>query len=499
MLDSALQGLLCILAPRFLCVMIAGIIIGLIFGVIPAISGLTLLVLALPIIYGMDPMYSLPLILACTSISVIGGAITAILINIPGDTPNAATLFDGFPMTQKGQAGRALGAALTGGGLGGLLSALLAFVSIPLVAPIVLAFHMSELFFTVILGLVFIGVLSEENKIKGLISGCLGLLLAFVGVQATTGISRYDFGINYLIGGISLVPVTMGLFAGSELIELAVSGKPITQITSETSFRQMFIGFKDVFRNRWLWLRCVIIGFIVGVIPGVGQTVAVFIAYGQAKQTSKYPEKFGTGVVEGVLAPETANNAELGGALLTTLAFGIPGNGPMALLLAAFVLTGVRPGPEMLTQHLTLSFTIIWALAIAYIIAAIIAFFTAPFLMKVTRLHPHYLQAVILPVIFVASFTVDKTIDSIILTLVFTGLGLLMKKVGYSRPTFLIGFVLGLLFEQYFWFAFKLGGPLFFLTPISLCQIALIIVLLSYSGVRTLFRILVTRVTTHAT
>ena len=479
--------------------MIAGIIISLIFGVIPAISGLTLLVLALPIIYGMDPMFSLPLILACTSISVLGGSITAILINIPGDTPNAATLFDGFPMTQKGEAGRALGAALTAGGLGGLLSALLAFVSIPLVAPIVLAFHMPELFFTVILALVFIGVLSEENKIKGLISGCLGLLLAFVGVQAGTGISRYDFGIDYLIGGISLVPVTMGLFAGPELFEMAVSGKPITQADSQASFRQMFIGFKDVFQNLWLWFRCVIIGYVVGVIPGIGQSVAVFIAYGQAKQTSKHPEKFGTGVVEGVIAPEAANNAETGGALLTTLTFGIPGNGPQALLLAAFVLTGIRPGPEMLTKHLTLSFTIIWALAIACVIAAIIAFFTAPYLMKVTKIHPHYLQAVIVPVMFVAAFTVNDTMNSIILVLVFTGLGLLMKNLGYSRPSFLIGFVLGLLCEQYFWLAFKLGGPLFFATPISLCLIAVIIMLLSYSSVKSIFLKLFARKTTNAT
>jgi putative tricarboxylic transport membrane protein len=499
MLDSAIQGLLYVLSPSFLFVMIAGIIISLIFGVIPAISGLTLLVLALPIIYGMDPMFTLPLILACTSISVIGGSITAILINIPGDTPNAATLFDGFPMTQKGEAGRALGAALTSGGLGGLLSALLAFVSIPLVAPIVLAFHMPELFFTVILGLVFIGVLSEEEKIKGLISGCLGLLLAFVGIQAGTGMSRYDLGMDYLVGGISLVPVTMGLFAGSELIELAVSGKPITQTSSEASLRQMFIGFKDVFRNLWLWFRCVIIGYIVGVIPGIGQSVAVFIAYGQAKQTSKHPEKFGTGVVEGVIAPEAANNAVTGGALLTTLTFGIPGSGPMALLLAAFVLTGIRPGPEMLTKNLTLSFTIIWALAIACLIATIIAFFTAPFLMKVTKIHPHYLQAVIVPVMFVAAFTVDSTMASIILTLIFTGVGALMKYLGYSRPTFLIGFVLGLLFEQYFWFAFKLGGPWFFLTPISLFLIAVTVVLLSYSSVKTLFRKLLIKETTNAT
>jgi len=309
--------------------------------------------------------------------------------------------------------------------------------------------------------------------------------MGFVGFHAITGLSRFGFGTAYLYEGLPIIPLVLGLFAGAEVVDLAVSGQPIARTkAAATPGGQMLRGAGDVFRNGWLWFRSCIIGYIIGVVPGIGATGAMFIAYGQAKQTTRHPEEFGRGAVEGVIAPESANNAAFGGEMLTTLSFGIPGGPPMALLLTGFLVVGIQPGPQLLTNYPELSFTLLWTVAIANCLAAMICVPAIPYLVRVARIHPDYLFVAVATLIFIGAFAVRLEILDLVVLLLFTGLGILMNRFGFSRPAFLLGFVLAVVFEKYFWLALKLQGPLFFLRPISLGLIALTIGILGFGDIR---------------
>ncbi|MDP2644654.1 MAG: tripartite tricarboxylate transporter permease [Desulfobacterales bacterium] len=485
MFEAFIQGFFNVFHPMTFLLVIVGMIIGIIVGVLPAIGGVAGCALLLPFIYGMNPFHALPILVSLGAVSVTGGSITSILLNIPGDTPNAATLIDGYPMTRRGEAGRAIGAALTASGAGGFMGVALALVFVPVIVPVVLALHMAEMFFVVLVGISFVAILSKGGQIKGLISGGLGLLLSLVGFQTATGTARFTFDSAFLFEGLGIIPVVMGLFAGAEILELAVSEEAISQVeVAATPWRQMLQGAGDVYRHKWLWFRSSVIGYIVGVIPGIGSVGAMFMAYGQAKQTSKNQDLFGTGCVEGVIAPESANNASHGGSLLTTLAFGIPGSTQMAILLSAYLLVGIKPGPGLIIEHAELSFTMLWTSAIASLLAAGLCFLIAPYLIKVTYIHPNYLSATIAPLIFVSVFATGQTVLNIAVVVLFTLIGVVMSKLGFSRPAFILAFVLGEMLEDYFWLAVKLQGPFFFLRPISLIFIVFIIGILSFSPIK---------------
>lgn len=486
MFDAFIQGFLNVFHPEPLVLVFLAVVIAVIIGVLPGLGAMFGMSLLLPFTYGMDPFLALQCMVSVGAVAMTGGSITAVLLNIPGTAANLATCIDGYPMTQKGEAGRAIGASLMASGTGGFLGVALSFITIPVVIPAVLAMRMAETFFLVVMGISFIAALeSEGGQIKGLISGALGLLMGFVGFQALTGLSRFGFGTTYLYEGLPVIPMVLGLFAGAELIDLAVSGETIAKTeAAATPWRQMLQGAGDVFRNAWLWFRSCVVGYIIGVVPGIGATGAMFIAYGQGKQTSKHPEKFGKGCIEGVIAPESANNACFGGDLLTTLSFGIPGGPPQALLLAGFLVVGIQPGPQLLTNYPELSFTLFWTVAFANIMAALICIPAIPYLVRVARIRPDYLLVSVATLIFIGAFTARLEILDLVVLLVFTALGVLMKRFGFSRPAFLLGFVLAVEFEKYFWLALKLQGPLFFLRPISLVLIALTIGILSFDKIR---------------
>ncbi len=473
---------------QFLLSMMAGVVVGLVFGIIPGIGGLVAVALILPFVFLMTPEQALPLIVAIGTVGFTGGSITAILLNIPGMEPNAATLIDGFPMTQKGQAGRALGAALGSSGAGGIVSVFFALAMVPLVLPIVFAIRSADMVFMILMGISFIAVLSRGSPLKGLISGALGLLISFVGFQIVTGLSRFTFGSAYLYDGFALVPVCLGLFALPEMIALAMRGGTIAQAGVEIKgMQEVLEGVKDVFRHWGLWLRSSIIGYIVGVIPGIGSAVATFVAYGQAKQTSKHPERFGTGIVEGVIAPESANNAKEAGSILTTLALGIPGSSAMVLLLGALLMLGITPGPAMMKEHLDLSFSLLLLIIVANLIGSGICLLAAPRLAKIAIIPGNVLAPLVLVITFVGAFAYRGYFNDVIVTLIFGVVGLAMRKFGYNRPALFLGYILGLLFERYFFIALGVGGPLFFMRPISLILIVITIALLSFSPVRSMF------------
>ena len=485
--EAFIEALQYFARPEFLLMVFAGVVIGLVFGIIPGLSSIVAGSLLLPLIFGMRPEQALPLLMAVFSVTFTGGSITAILLNVPGTPTNVATLLDGYPMTQKGEGSRALGAALMSSGTGGILTVFFALAMIPLVLPLVRAIGSAELVFLILMGITFIAVLGRGSMLKGLMAGGAGLILSFIGLHRITGALRFTLGTTHLVSGLAVIPVALGLYALPEMIALATRGGTIVQREAPVVTGQAVIdGAKDVFRHWGLWLRSCIIGYVIGVIPGVGAPTATFVTYGQAKQISKHSEKFGTGIVEGVIAPESANNAKESGALLTTLALGIPGSAEMALLLAALLLLGERPGPEMLTIHLSLSLSLILVIAMANVLGTAICFMFASRLAKVATIPAKLLVPTVLVLVFIGAFAYEEQLADIGVLLTFGLLGLAMRRYDFSRPALFLGYILGDLFEKYLFIAYAVDGPLFFLTPISMSIIFVIIALSVFGPLKNL-------------
>jgi putative tricarboxylic transport membrane protein len=466
--------------PISLLVMMAAIIVGLIIGIIPGIGGGTMVVLLLPFVFRMPTEVTLILLVALHAVVYTSGGVTSILLNMPGEGSSTVTLLDGFPMTQKGEGSRAIGAAVTSSMAGGILPVFLALAMVPIMLPLVMALGQPEMAVLVLLGISFIAALTGGSVIKGLISGAAGLLLSLVGYHFATGVHRFSFGTAFLYDGIGLIPLLLGLFAVAEIFHLIMKGeKAITQ-TDTVKLSGVAEGMKDVWRHRWLWLRSTVIGYVIGIIPGIGASVSTWICYGQAKQTSKHPEKFGTGVVEGVIAPEAADNAKESGALLTTMALGIPGSAVMALLLAAFLMVGITPGPSMMIDHLPLALTLLLGIALANVIGGIICLFAAPQLVRVASVHFDFLFPVILVAVLIGAYVATLSPLNFIVVLVSGLLGLVMRRHGYSRPALILGFILGGLLENYALLSIKIYGPIFLFRPIPLTLLVVMFLILFY-------------------
>ncbi|MGH7828932.1 MAG: tripartite tricarboxylate transporter permease, partial [Candidatus Binatia bacterium] len=348
--------------------MLVGIFIGFWVGILPGLGGAATLALMLPFIYQMEPVVAFAFLLGSNAVTATTGDITSILFGVPGEGTTAATVVDGHPMAKKGEAGRALGAALMSSLIGAVFGAFALALAIPIVRPLVLSIASPEFFMLAILGITFVASLSGGNLAKGLTAGGFGLVLAMVGLDPIDSVPRYTF--EPILGEelslffwdpISLVAVTVGLFAIPEIIDLSVQGSSIAreQIGKIGGVMQ---GIKDTFHHWWLVIRCSALGAYIGVLPGLGGATAQWVAYAHAVQSSPDKERFGKGAVEGVLGPGAANNSKEGGSLVPTIAFGVPGSVSMAILLGAFIIQGITPGPDMLdpAKHLTLTFSFVW-------------------------------------------------------------------------------------------------------------------------------------------
>jgi TctA family transporter len=289
-------------------------------------------------------------------------------MGIPGSSGSQATILDGFPLAQKGEGARALSAAFAASLFGGLFGAAVLTVILPVARPIVLAFASPELFMLALLGLSMVGILSGRQVLKGLTAAGFGLMLGTLGAAPAVAIYRYTFDIDYLIDGIPLVVVGLGLFAFPEIIDFLIKGTSISEVPGLG--KGWLQGVRDAIRHKWIVLRCSAIGVLVGFLPGLGGTVVDWISYGHIMQTSRDRDGFGKGDIRGVIAPESSNNAKEGGGLIPTLLFGIPGSGSMAIFLGGIFLLGIQPGPTMMKENLDLIYTAIWSLAIANIFGA---------------------------------------------------------------------------------------------------------------------------------
>ncbi|HBW34160.1 MAG TPA: tricarboxylic transporter [Desulfosporosinus sp.] len=475
LLEAALQGLTSVFQITTLIYMLIGVCFGVFIGFIPGLGGNFVLSILIPFVIKMAPEQALAFLLGAHAVVATGGSISAILFNTPGSGPNAATIFDGFPLTQQGKAGQAIGLALTSSALGGIFGALVLVATLPVLRQVVLAFGPPEFFMLAMLGIAFIAVLGGSSLGKALLVGGMGLLLSFVGLDPSTGIVRFGLGTLYLWDGVHLVPVVIGLFAIAEMFELGVKKGALVQGEVKQVKGDVLEGVKLAFKNWFLVLRCSVIGSLVGIIPGLGGDVACFMAYGHAAQTSKHKELFGKGAIEGVIAPESANNAKEGGSLVPTLGFGIPGSSAMAILLGVFMIIGIQPGPQMLTQELDIVFLMVWTIVIANIIGAVIGLFAANTLAKLTFLRGSILVPIIFVLAILGAYTTNSTFGDVILVAVFGLLGYGMKVFGYPRAVLIIGLVLGSIAEKNLHLSLKLYHESFILRPITLLLLLAII------------------------
>ncbi|OGA56496.1 MAG: hypothetical protein A3F74_14545 [Betaproteobacteria bacterium RIFCSPLOWO2_12_FULL_62_58] len=485
MLEAIASGLAALLTPQAILFMIIGVIYGLIIGILPGLGGIVAMALLLPFTYGFEPAATLALLLGAHIATVWGDSVTSILFSVPGSAKGLALCFDGYPMTKQGQATRALSASATGALLGGVIGAVFLALSIPLIRPLILALGPPEYLMMALWGLTVIATFSEGSLMKGLVASALGVLVAFVGMDVVTATPRFTFGNEFLMDGISFPVAMIGMFAVSEMMKLAIKGVPIVDRALVPEVSTVWQGITDAFRHWWLVVRSSLLGLWIGVLPGVGASVAGLAAYAQAVQTSKTPERFGKGAVEGVIAPDATMGANEGGGLMPTLAFGIPGGESMALLLVAFIGLGVVPGPEMLTKNLSLVFSMVWIIVIANVLVTLIGLGISPWLARLPTLHANLMVPMVLSVCFVGAFATRGHIEDVVVASAFGLLGFLMDKYHYSRANFVIGMVLATMIERNLHISLALYGEFFiFIRPITLAMFIFIIVTTALPFVR---------------
>lgn len=467
MFEALAGGIALFLDPTVLLLVALAVPVGLVMGVLPGLSGLSALALLLPFVYGLQPMPGLAFLLAAHAVVCTGGSLTAIVLGIPGAPANAATVIEGEPLREQDRHGEAIGAALAASGLGGIVGVVALIALLPLMVPLVKLFGAPETFTLALLGVVCIAIIGREDPLRGLIAAALGMFLATIGYQRITGEPRFWLEADYLLDGVRLVPLVLGLFAVPEVIGLIAEAR--RRPGAVGARRGVGQGLAAVPRHLAVSLRSSLIGVLVGIIPGVGGETAPFLAYASAKKRAADApggaERFGRGAIAGIIAPESSNNAKEGGALLTTLALGLPGSSGMAVLLGGFLLLGLEPGPDFLDQHMDIAIGLAITLALANLLAVILMIACAPLMLRVLSVPPFYLAPAILALVVVGTFAVASEPNDILAVFCFGVLGWFMRCYGYSRPALLLGFILAPLIETYLHISLRSHGVGFVLQP----------------------------------
>ena len=440
MLDAALLALGQVFTGAHLGFLVIGVFVGLAVGIMPGLGGIAGMSILLPFLYGMDPTSALGMLIGMVAVIPTGDTFTSVMMGIPGSSASQATVLDGFPLAKRGEAARALSAAFASSLLGGVIGALVLSVAIVMARPLVLSFSSAELFMLTLFGLSMVAVLSGRSLAKGIAAAGLGLIVGVIGTAPATGEPRLTLGIDYLYDGIPLVVVAMGLFAIPEIIDLLKRGNAISETTGLGGGWGR--GLRDVLRHPWLVTRCAGLGCVIGALPGLGGAVVDWIAYSHAVQTSRDKSQYGKGDIRGVIAPESANNACQGGALVPTLLFGVPGSGSMAVFLGGMVLLGIQPGITLVQTRLDLTYTIIWSLALANIVGAGLCVLLARYVARLTQIRFVYLAPFMIMITMFAAFQATRSIADLVALVVMGAVGLYMRRFGWPRPALLIGFVL---------------------------------------------------------
>ncbi|MCY0097000.1 tripartite tricarboxylate transporter permease [Hoeflea ulvae] len=454
--------------PYTLFLIVAATIVGVLVGALPGLSSTMAAALLLPFTIFLEPIPAIASLAALYCGGTFGGSITAILINTPGAPPAAATAFDGYPMAQRGEAGRALGIATISSAIGGIFSLIVLLVAAPFLAGLAYRFGPPEYFALTVFGLSMLASISGKNATKNLIGGCLGVFLATVGVSLTTGVERFTFGIPELYEGIDFVPVLIGMFAITELLTQAgITARPKKSMVDALRLPKLQ-DFKDSFATI---LRSCGIGTFIGILPAEGGTIASMIGYNEARRWSKRPDEFGTGIPEGIAGPETANNAATGGAMVPTLALGIPGSGTTAVILGGLIMHGLRPGPYLFQEQPTLLYGIFISMLIANVVLVVFGLLGIKLFARVTLIPPQFLWPAVFALCVVGSFGVNQSVIDVYIMLLAGCAGYMLKTFGFAPAPIIMGLVLGTMVDNTFaqsMIIFDMNWMLFFTRPIAL-------------------------------
>ncbi len=454
---------------KYMVLIIGTSFIGLITGLLPGIGALNTLPLFLPITFAMKPDLAIIVLAVLYMSSVYGGSISAILLNTPGTASSAATCLDGYPMSQKGKGGTAIGISMMSSFLGGFVGlAGLIFFS-PIVAGLALKFQPAEYFMLAFLGLTLISTSTKGSTIKSLIVGCLGFLASAIGMDILTGQLRFTFGSFYLQGGIPFIPLIIGLFAFSEVLFLTEKKEGTIAEKGELT-GSIFEGLKETFKYWKTLIRASFIGLGIGVIPGEGAVVANFTAYLIEVRCSKNPESFGKGNPAGVVAPEASNNACVAGTLIPTLTLGIPGGGVAAIFMGGLMMHGLNPGMELFTTHRDILYTLFFGLIVANILIFAIGVGFAKYLARLTTIPITILVPCIIILGITTTYLYRNTSMDVVVTIITGFVGYLFRKKGFNLVPFLVGFILARIAERSFFQALLIADgsySTFILRPIS--------------------------------
>lgn len=443
-----IDGLLTTISPFNLLLVLLGMLLGVFFGSLPGISSSMGIVLMLPFTYYMGILPSVIFLVALYMGSAYGGSITAILFNTPGTPEAVATTFDGYPMNQQGKAGRALGLAISASAFGGIFSVLIMLFLAPPMSEVALKIQSAEYFALTILGLTVISTIGTKSPIKAIISGMIGILIAMIGIDPIVGATRFDFGNIHLMNGIAMIPIMIGAFALAEVLNQVTEKKKDLGAKNKVSLET--IKLVEMLKHKWVLLKSAVIGTIIGILPGTGGSIASIVSYGEAMRSSKNKENFGKGEEEGVVAPETANNAAAGGAMIPTLVLGIPGSPTTAIILAALTLQGLQPGPQLMSEQPLLLYCIFFSMLIASITVFIGGRLGVKGFTAILKLPYTMLGTLIVLLSMVGSYAVGNSMFDVWIMLLFGVIGFFMKKYHFSTASLVLGLVLGAMMEENF-------------------------------------------------
>ncbi|MBX2885892.1 MAG: tripartite tricarboxylate transporter permease [Granulosicoccus sp.] len=479
MFEHALTALGALLDPLRLLALFAGMLVGMVFGMLPGLGGVAAVSILLPFVYYLDDYSGLAMLLGAVSVVYTADTITSVLLGAPGSPASAPTAIEGHALAKQGHAAQALGVGFLASMVGGLMGALILLFAIPIAGPIVLMLGTPELFMLALVGLFFASSMIGKDLAKGLAAACVGLFLGVVGPAQAAADFRYTFGQVYLLDGFSLTIVALGLFGVAEVISMLAAGGGIAQGRMKVS--QWGEGFSEFWKNRFLILRSSLIGVFGGFVPAVGASASTWVAYGHAIRSSKEKSRFGKGDIRGIAASEGANNATVISDLVPTVLFSVPGGPAAAIFLGALFSFGYYPGPRMIRQNPDIMFLIVWSVALTSIVGALICFVLAPLLARLTRIPFALIAAPLVLIMVIGAYQATSTMGDIFMLFSLGAIGWMMKHAGWPRAPALVGFVLASPMEQYFWLTNQLHGWSWLLRPGVLIIASIILIPMALS------------------
>jgi putative tricarboxylic transport membrane protein len=463
-------GFLHCFQPVNIVLILFGLVVGLIVGVLPGLTVVMGVTLALPFTYAMDVTPAIVLLTAMYVTGTYGGAFTSILFRIPGEPIHVPLLWDGYAMARQGQAAKALGWTLCGALVGGLFSAIVMVGLSEIVAKFALTFSTPEYFALVLFGLTSVVALSGGSLTNGFISLFLGLLLATVGMDAAYGTPRFTFGSMVLMNGVEFLTIMVGAYGVGEVLTRLGEGFATVPVAAVASMKTTMPPFQDVLKISVTFLRSSIVGTIIGIIPGAGATIASFVTYGVEAQYGKQKEKMGTGIPEGIVAPQTAATASVGGALIPLLTLGLPGSGSTAVILGAFLLHGIQPGPQIFLTSSDMVYTVFASLFLGIILMCVIGYFAIKPLVKILDFPESIVSAFIMLLCFIGALSIRNSLSDLWLMVVFGIIGYIFEKIKFPIAPMVLGSILGPMAENSFMttmISFQNDWTIFFRRPIS--------------------------------